>query len=79
MFVEPGVSGLALPRSQLHLRLILGQAIPLLNHPGELFAMPGDDGEVVVSQLAPLLLRFAGDLLPIALDLVPVHFDFLRG
>src|SRR5262245_36665424 len=55
------------------LGLVFGVAVLLLELPGELVPPAGDDDEVVVCQLTPLLLDLARDLLPVALQLVPIH------
>src|SRR5512135_3569148 len=54
-------------------RLVFCVAVPLLEEAGELVALPGDGRQVVVGQLAPLLFHFAGELLPVARDLIPIH------
>ena len=74
---EPGVVRLGFPLGELLLGFVLGHAVALLDLAGELVAAAGDDIEVVVGQLAPLLLGLAGDLLPVAFDLVPVHVNLL--
>src|SRR5581483_81974 len=48
-------------------------AIDLLEPPGELLPLPGDDVELVVGQLAPLFLHLALELLPVPLHAIPVH------
>ena len=58
--LEPGVD--------LALGLVLGIAVPLLQPSGELGALALDQVDVVVGQLAPLLLGLALELLPIAFD-----------
>src|SRR5207253_3544930 len=52
---------------------LLHVAVPLLEFAGELVAAAGDRREVVVRELAPLLLHLPLDLVPVALDLIPVH------
>jgi hypothetical protein len=47
--------------------------VPLLNLANQLVALAVNDVNVVVSQLAPFLLDFAFQLLPVSLDLIPVH------
>src|SRR5512147_912116 len=59
-------------------------AIPLLKDADELVPPPGRLVEVVVGQLPPLLLHLALELLPVALDLIPVHtsprrFEFIAS
>src|SRR5947209_6260450 len=60
---------------EFFLRFVFGVAVPLLEYPREFVALAGDCGQVVVAELAPLLLDLALELLPVALDLIPVH-DF---
>ena len=54
---EPRIARLALPLGKLPLGFVLGHAVALLDLAGELVAAAGDDIEVVIGQLAPLLLR----------------------
>src|SRR5260221_3931251 len=61
------------PAVDLTLRLVLGDAIALLNATDELILLAVDDREIVFGQLAPLLLHLAGQLLPIAFNTIPVH------
>jgi hypothetical protein len=61
----------------LLLGFVLGHAIAFLDLPGELVAAAGDDVQVVIGQLAPLLLGLTCHLLPVALNSVPVHIDLL--
>src|SRR5581483_2890595 len=58
---------------ELALGTLLLVAVPLAELAGELVALPGDRGQVVVGQLAPLLLHLPGHLLPVPGDLIPVH------
>ena len=53
--------------------LVLGDAVALLDLAFELVALAGDDVEVVVGQLAPLLLDLALDLLPVSFNAIPIH------
>ena len=55
------------------LRLFLFVAISFLDAADQLISLSSDHGQLVVGQLAPLLLDLAGQLLPIAFDLIPVH------
>src|SRR5690606_6772653 len=48
-------------------------AVPFLDAAHELRLLPVHLVEVVVGQLAPLLLRLTTKLLPVALDRIPVH------
>src|SRR6185436_20938770 len=62
-----------LPGRELRLRVVLGDAVRLLDLPGEHVALAGDDVEAAVGELAPLLLGRALELLPVAFDAIPVH------
>src|SRR6185437_3597490 len=53
--------------------LILGVAIASLEFSFELLAIAVDLGDVVVSEIAPLLLHLAGELLPVSFDAIPIH------
>ena len=55
------------------LGLILCVTIALLQLTFELLALTVDRRQIVVGQLSPLLLDFAGKLLPIAFSRIPVH------
>src|SRR5215213_7807460 len=61
------------PAIDLLLRLVLGNAVALLDAADELVLLAVDDGDVVLGQLAPLLLDLAGELLPIAFNAIPIH------
>src|ERR1043165_9448935 len=65
------------PAIDLLLRLVLGDAVALLDAADELVLLAVDDGDVVLGQLAPLLLDLAGELLPIAFDTIPIHLALL--
>jgi hypothetical protein len=65
-FCEPVVNG--------RLCLILVLAVTFLDDAKEFGALAVDDVEIVIGQLAPLLLSFALELLPVAFDLIPIHF-----
>src|SRR4029078_2822774 len=71
------VAGVALPGGELPLGFVLGNPVALLDLAGELVAVAGHELEVVVGELAPLLLHLCGDLLPVAPDAVPVHEHLL--
>src|ERR1700686_4481538 len=75
---EPRIAGLALPLGKLSFRLVLGHTVALLDLAGELVTVAGDDVDVVIGEFAPLLLRLARDLFPVALNAVPVHMTILR-
>jgi hypothetical protein len=55
------------------LGLILGQAVALLQLAFELLALAVDDSEVVIGELAPLLLDLARHLFLVPFDLIPIH------
>jgi hypothetical protein len=61
------------PGVDLPLGLVLGDAVTLLDLTNQFDAAAFHDVEVVVSELAPLLLHLAAELLPIAFDTIPVH------
>jgi hypothetical protein len=61
------------PILHLPLRLILRDAISFLHATDELVLLAVDNSQVIFSELAPLFLDLAGDLLPVAFDAVPIH------
>ena len=65
------------PLLDLTLGLILGDSVTLLDATNQLVLLAVDDREIIVGQLAPLLLHLAGDLLSIAFDAIPVHVSLL--
>ena len=69
---------LGLPERQLRVNFVPGKSVRLLDLPGQLVALAGDDVELVVGELAPLFLDAALELLPVAFDAVPVHAALLR-
>jgi hypothetical protein len=75
-FYLPGL--LAIPVFNVLLDLILGEAITLLDLSFELIAATVYGGEVIVGELAPLLLDLAGNLLPVSFNAIPVHDDLLN-
>jgi hypothetical protein len=68
---EVGVA--LLPVGQLLFGSVAGQALAFLQLAQELLALAGDDVQIVVGELAPLLTDLAGELLPVALDAVFIH------
>src|SRR6056297_801575 len=54
-------------------RLFLGLAVAFLDDALELFAIARRHVDIVVGQAAPVLQGVALELLPLTLDLVPVH------
>src|SRR4051812_977362 len=61
------------PVVHLLLGFVLADAVGLLDAAEQLVALAGDAVEVVVGQLAPLLLHFALRHLPVAFDAIPIH------
>src|SRR5437868_10672103 len=61
------------PIGELLLGLVLADAVRILDLADELIALAGDLVELVVGQLAPLLVQLAFGLLPVSCDAVPVH------
>src|SRR5205085_2994579 len=61
------------PVGKLPLRLVLADAVGVLDLADQLVALACDLVELVVGQLAPLLLQLALGLLPVSCDAVPVH------
>ncbi len=57
----------------LLLGLVFCIAVALLQLARQFLALSFDDVDVIVGQLAPLLLHFAFDLFPVPLHSVPVH------
>jgi len=58
------------PIVDLILHLILGMAVSLLDFAFELFALAFYLDQIVVSELAPLFLALAGELLPVTFDVI---------
>src|SRR5262249_21041771 len=61
------------PAVDLALGLVLCHTVALLKPAAELRALTLDDVEIVVGQLAPLLLNLAFELFPIAFNSIPIH------
>src|SRR5688500_7175578 len=61
------------PAIDLALCLVLGDAVALLDAANQLVLLAVDDRNVVLGQLAPLLLDLAGELLPVAFNAIPIH------
>jgi hypothetical protein len=59
------------------IRLFFGnfsrESVVFLNFADELLALSVDDVQIIVRKLAPLFFHLAFRLLPLALDLIPVH------
>src|SRR5215471_5820492 len=70
---EPGVIGSARPLVDLVASGIHGDAVTLLNLADELVPATRGGCEIIVRELAPLLLGSSSELLPIAFDAIPVH------
>jgi hypothetical protein len=56
---------------------ILSDAMAFLNLPFKLLPLAGNFIEIVVCQVAPLLLGLAFELLPVSFDAVLIHYKFL--
>src|SRR5580658_3681470 len=54
-------------------------SVALLNPPDQLILLTSDGRPVVVGELTPALARGSGKLLPLALDLIPVHVSLPGG
>src|SRR5262245_35902270 len=67
------------PSVDLALGVVLGNAVALLKPARKLGALALDHIEVVVGELAPLLLNLALELFPVAFDAVPIHGFLLFG
>ncbi len=65
------------PSVDLLLGLVLSNAVALLNPADQLDTATLHLVKIVVSELAPLLLNLAADLLPIAFDSIPVRGNLL--
>src|SRR5580704_15204768 len=63
------------PVVDLRARLVFGNAVAFLNLALQLVALAVDGGQIVIREIAPLLLDFALDLLPVSLDSIPVHWS----
>src|SRR3990170_1870529 len=63
------------PAIDLAFCLVLGDAVALLDAANELVLLAVDDRNVVLGQLAPLLLDLAGELLPVAFNAIPIHLS----
>src|SRR5690606_5492999 len=61
------------PAVDVLLGVVLSFSVALLEASGEFRALALDYVEVIVGQLAPLLLNLALELLPVSFDLIPVH------
>ena len=58
-------------------RFFLGIAVSLFQKSGELISLSRDHRQVVVCQFAPFFLDSTSELLPVAVNLIPVHFLIL--
>src|SRR5262245_5487637 len=61
------------PFAHFTLSLVAGDPVRFLELAHQLVALAGDDIEIVIGQLAPLLLELALHLLPVAFHTVPIH------
>src|SRR5262249_10326056 len=67
------------PILDLTLGLVLGDAVALLDTTHELVLLAVYGRNVIVRQFTPMLFHFAGELLPVAFNAIPVHPDFLSS
>lgn len=66
------------PVVDLALGFVFGLAVAFLQLARELFPVAANDVQVVIGELAPVLLDLALELFLIAFDLIPVHGDPFR-
>ena len=71
-----GVFGM--PVAELLFSFVLRNSVALLDLAEQLLALAGNDVQVIVGQLAPLLLDFAFELHPVAFYFVVVHGVVLK-
>src|SRR5262249_38366319 len=69
--------GVVQPGIDLFLGLLLAVAVALLQSAGELLALAFNDVEIVIGELAPLLLNLAFELVPVSFHTIPIHFLLL--
>src|SRR4029077_10504049 len=67
-----------LEAADLPLGFFLADAVGFLHLARELIATALDHVELIVGELAPLLLHFPLELLPVSCDLIPVHCESLH-
>src|SRR5579885_1571414 len=79
VFVVMAFAALLLERTDLALGFVLGDAIAFLDRASQLVTLAFDAVQVIVRELAALLLHFALELLPVALHSVPVHCSSPRS
>src|ERR1035437_7588877 len=65
------------PIIDILLHHVLGMTVALLDLAFELLALAVYRGKVVVSELAPLFLDLADELLPVTFDTIPIHETLL--
>src|SRR5262245_3951280 len=63
------------PAVDCALGLVPGVAVALLQAAGEFLAPALNNVQVIVGELAPLLLGLAFELLPVSFDAIPIHLD----
>ena len=68
-----------LPCGKLFLRFVLGDTIRFLNFADKFVAFACNHIDLVIGELAPLLLDAAFDLFPITFNTIPVNVGFLYG
>jgi len=74
-----GSGQISQPAVDLPLGFIPMYAVTLLDPADELGALAFDQIEIVIGELAPLLLHFAFHLLPVSFNSIPVHRRLLLG
>jgi len=58
--------------------LIFSPAVPLLKLSLKLIASAIDGGQVVISELTPLLFNLSAELFPVSCETIPIHSSLLR-
>src|SRR5712691_231377 len=74
-----GSGQISQPAVDLPLGFVALNAVTLLDPADELGAFALDQIEIIVGELAPLLLHFAFYLLPVSFHAIPVHRRLLLG
>src|SRR6266567_1362150 len=74
-----GSGQISQPAIDLPLGFVAPNAVTLLDPADELGAFALDQIEIIVGELAPLLLHFAFYLLPVSFHAIPVHRRLLLG
>ncbi|CAH1654058.1 hypothetical protein CHELA1G11_10725 [Hyphomicrobiales bacterium] len=74
---DPALVGSFEPVIDLPLGFVLRDAIALLQLSGEFRAFTLHDIQIVVGELAPLLLQIPLELLPVTFNAIPIHITLL--